>query len=153
MFCYVEKLSDEQLEILTFVNNTQDCASLIEQFSFLCKSMALPEFKLACKLLKLSEYGFLTNERQFSKKNQLGFNLTCDGCVSCFGELITLTPTGLGYLRTHEMLEQLIRKSIDNLDIPPEKKRSIYNKVWEEAKDIGIDFMAKLTKLYISSQL
>lgn len=152
MYCYTQLLTEEQENILNLIKETQINNSLQQQFQFLMTKLALSEEQLAYKLLHLCNNGFIVNSKfSATPSNKLGLEVGGDGCVSLFGEIIILTPSGLGYLKTNNILGQILSKSIAEASIPENSKTIMFNKIWQEIKDSGIDFMVKLTKAYITN--
>ena len=151
MYCYIPSLTDEQEKILKLIQSTQDCESLGQQFKYIVEILDLSEEKLAYKLLHLCNEKFIVNETHFTESNKLGLLVGSDGFVTIFGGLIILTSIGNGYLKTNNILEQIVKKSINDANLSQENNTMVYNKIWKEVKDTGIDFMVKLTKAFISN--
>ena len=147
MYSYIQTLTDEQKCILQLINNNENYNTLQEQINFIGKEMKIPLNKIANKLLHLHDYGLIINEQRL-RENRLGFCMSCDGyIISQTDELMILTPSGLGYLETNNILEQIIKKASEETNA----SQSIINKIWHEVKDVGIDFVVKLTKEYINN--
>ena len=149
MYCYTQVLTQEQEKILEIIKDTQKHKNLNEQFLHICDQLELSQEKLAYKLIHLCNDGFIINERPFQRTDlKLGISLTCDdGVLPHSTDPIILTSFGLGYLETKNILEVVIKKASNEINPTP----SVINKIWQEVKDSGIDFMVKLTKEYILS--
>lgn len=152
MFCYTKALTEEQEKILECINNSSNMP-LEAQLLFLSSELGLSYQILVSKLLHLCKNEFIINQYYFDEPSmRLGLNITADGLISAHStEPLILTPSGLGYLKTKDSLKQIIDKAMAETNIPQMEKITIYNKIWQEIKDSGIDFWVKLTKSYINS--
>jgi hypothetical protein len=148
MYCYTQVLTEEQEKILEIIKDTQNYQHLKEQFTYICNKLELSQEKLVYKLIHLCNDGFIINEKPFQDTNlKLGIGLTLDGYVSLSDNPMILTSFGLGYLKTDNFLEEIIKKASNETNPAP----SVINRIWQEVKDSGVDFMVKLTKEYISN--
>lgn len=152
MFAYIESLSELQLNILCLIKdhefnseNPLTPQQLVERISAEIKTNFVTTAKL---ITLLHDYGFIRN---LGCRRSWGIELTADEFISVNTlDPVILTPRGLGYLESHDLVMKIMQEAVNKAKVPLEEKTGLLKRIYNEAADKGLDFVAKLCSEVIS---